>query len=140
MFPFLNLPAHRRCGKENDPREVGDRGARLPGLAPDRGHPGAEGMGSVKDIRKHLQQSRIGYDGKREHAGSAGQCSGEGRLGIPDAHERGESPRRDLKICYKMPQGLPWNPCCKSLIPWWALQDSNLRLPPCEGGMKWPHC
>jgi hypothetical protein len=23
---------------------------------------------------------------------------------------------------------------CKSLILWWALQDSNLRLPPCEGG------
>ena len=21
---------------------------------------------------------------------------------------------------------------CKSLILWWALQDSNLRLPPCE--------
>jgi hypothetical protein len=23
---------------------------------------------------------------------------------------------------------------CKLLILWWALQDSNLRLPPCEGG------
>src|ERR1700679_1082379 len=24
--------------------------------------------------------------------------------------------------------------CSKLLISWWAQQDSNLRLPPCEGG------
>ncbi len=32
--------------------------------------------------------------------------------------------------CHKLVCGIP----CKLLILWWAQQDSNLRLPPCEGG------
>ena len=43
-----------------------------------------------------------------------------------------------LRICHKYQKCS--EPVCKLLILWWAQQDSNLRLPPCEGVVETAGC
>ena len=42
----------------------------------------------------------------------------------------------DVRVTYRAAslRATNFSNCCFYGIQWWALQDSNLRLPPCEGG------
>jgi hypothetical protein len=62
--------------------------------------------------------------------GAARERAANGRVGLRDAHRQRRLGDGELSNCY---QSL-LSAACKLLILWWAQQDSNLRLPPCEGG------
>jgi hypothetical protein len=89
----------------------------------------AQRMGSVRDIQAHLRHAQPDTaaheymqelpESVQEMVDQCTRCSRKER-----------TRRRDLCVCYQMPR----EPTRKSLILWWALQDSNLRLPPCEDG------
>ncbi len=93
----------------------------------------AQRMGSVKDDPGAPPSLAARHHGQRVHAGVAGKRPGDGRIGV-----RKTQGRRGIEVgslgfatkCYQSTR----TGVSKLLIPWWALQDSNLRLPPCEGG------
>ena len=92
----------------------------------------AQGNGSVKDIQAHLRDAKTDTtaneymkalpESVQEMAGSAYRMFAKGGeenacWGFATKHHKRSSVS-----------------ACQLLILWWALQDSNLRLPPCEGG------
>ena len=73
-----------------------------------------------------------GHDGQRVDAEAAGKREGGGRLCLSNAgKEGGIDDSDDLQQKQQSDRlNLPLSQCKY----WWAQQDSNLRLPPCEGG------
>ena len=93
----------------------------------------AQRMGSVKDIQAHLRHSRPDTTAREYMQAlpeSVQQMVGSVYLMLMKG---GEEKERILNL----PQNatnFSEDAVAKLLILWWAQQDSNLRLPPCEGG------
>jgi hypothetical protein len=87
---------------------------------------------SVKDIQAHLRHARpdtTAYEYMQELPDSVQEMIGSMYAML----EKGGDSKKGVVRATKCHQGSQ-REGCKLLIIWWALQDSNLRLPPCEGG------
>jgi len=93
----LHLPQRRRQhlgfrelpvpGAQAFGGRAGNRAAELPNTTPDDGDPGAEhGFSEGHPSAPAAFAAR--HHGQRIHAGVAGKCPADGRIGVPDVDER----------------------------------------------------
>ena len=130
-FRQLSVPGAQAFGGR-----AGNRAAELPDSPPDDGDPGPEhgfGEGHPSAHLRHSRPDTTANEYMQALPASVQQMVGSVYLMLTK-----EARRKSLKTvfcrfatkCHKLFNGTG----CKSLILWWAQQDSNLRLPPCEGG------
>ena len=89
-------------------------------------------MGSVKDIQAHLRHSRpdtTAHEYMQELPESVQEMVGSVYAMLMKGGENQSSDEMPQKAANPSTVIPP-----KLLKGWWAQQDSNLRLPPCEGG------
>jgi hypothetical protein len=104
---------------------------KLPDPAPHHGDLGAEhGVGHSGTPAA----CEGGHHRKRVHAGTPRERLRDGWLDVLDARKRGEG--WFWRFCNKWHQSLETKPPLNYWKDWWAQQDSNLRLPPCEGVLE----
>jgi hypothetical protein len=111
---------------------VGHPEAELPGDPSYDRHEGTESWFSEGHPVAPAALARRSH-GQRVHAGTARERATNGGNGLRSTYQWSRFPNGDLRIAIKCYQSL-FETACKLLILWWAQQDSNLRLPPCEGG------
>ncbi len=121
-------------GSEASGRYAGYSEAELPGPPPHDGDQ-AQNLGSVKDIQSHLRHARRTPPPTSTCRSSRRACSKDGRIDATECSEKGGRRKKQIwRFATKWQQTRLEDAACKLLILWWAQQDSNLRLPPCEGG------
>ena len=142
----LQLP---ESGIETSGGVAGDSQTELPGDPADHRHTSTEsGVGEGYPVTPAARASR--HYGERVHAGASGERTANGGDGLrtpqdePDFRTR-QLTRTRLELVPNSLNGTKWHQIKMSglrklLIRWWAQQDSNLRLPPCEGGVRLNGC
>ncbi|HEX4007359.1 MAG TPA: hypothetical protein VHX60_14380 [Acidobacteriaceae bacterium] len=99
----------------------------------------AQGLGSVKDIQSHLRHPRADTTANeylQELPESVQRLVGTVFAMLTRGANSGTMKLSLAARCHQKP-----NLYQRILLKgWWAQQDSNLRLPPCEGGTKRPRC